>query len=53
MRLLIGMAFIAVLGATGWHLGGQLGGHVYAQLFGAAGIFLAGMVMMATATKPL
>jgi hypothetical protein len=53
MRFIISLIFMFALGTAGWMAGTDLAGRMGAQLLGLCGIFLAGMILVATRTKAL
>jgi hypothetical protein len=53
MRFIITLIFMFALGTAGWMFGTEIGGRMGAQLLGLSGVFLGGMIMVATRAKPL
>jgi hypothetical protein len=53
MRLIVSLIFMSALGMAGWVAGSDLGGRPVAQMLGLAGLFLAGMILVAARSKPL
>lgn len=53
LRLFVGLIFTLALGSAGYMAGSWYGGHHTGQLLGLAGVFLAGMILVATRAQPL